>query len=163
MTYMTDAPLADQSVAMPAPGREAGAMPGTRFRLRRLGARPLSFTGIELGMAMSFTPELPYWFEINLYRVTDGSFAVAIKQFFQSSEETDLARAWPARSLDEALDIIEGFDPAHDVPVRMSLLDGDLSAAEMEAAAMDLQAKVAHARTHYRSLVGQFFHALDAA
>ncbi|MEM1431044.1 MAG: hypothetical protein AAGG09_16425 [Pseudomonadota bacterium] len=163
MTYMTDAPHAEQTVAMPAAGPDAGGMPGMNMRLRRLGARPLAFQGVELGMAMSFTAELPYWFEINLYRVSDGTFAVAIKQFFQSSEETDLARAWPAATLAEAFDIIEGFDPAHDVPVRLSLLDSHLSAAEMEAAAMDLQAQVAHARTHYRSLVGEFFHGIEGA
>ncbi len=162
MTFMTDAPKAEQSVPMAgssSPVQDFGTT-GT-FRLRRLGARPLVVSGTELGMAMSFTPELPYWFEVNLYRVSDGSFAVAVKQFFQSSEENDLARAWTAQSLDEACSILEGFDPAHDVPVRVSLLDGEMSAAEMEAAAFDLRAQVEAARTHYRSLIGEFFYGMD--
>ncbi|MEM0935245.1 MAG: hypothetical protein AAF646_05560 [Pseudomonadota bacterium] len=168
MTYMTDAPQADHPVARSGGagmgGNDAtGALMGGQYRLRRLGARPLAFAGIELGMAMSYTSALPYWFEINLYRASDGTFPVSIKQFYQSSEEKDLARAWVAPTLDEALEIVENFDPAHDVPVSLSLLGSDMSAAEMEAAAFDLQAQVEHARTHYKTLVGEFFHGMDGA
>ncbi len=166
MTYMTEAPMAEHPVQMSgsAPSQDAPAgLSSGQYRLRSLGARPVVFAGTEIAMAMSFTPGLPYWFEINLYRASDGRFPLSIKQFFQSEEEKDLARAWIAPTLDEALEIIEGFDPAHDVPVAVSLASGDMTAAEMEATAMDLQAQVENARRHYASLVGEFLHGLDGS
>jgi hypothetical protein len=167
MTYMTDAPTAEHPVPMsshPVPtGAAAGTLSSGHYRLPSPGGRPVAFAGSELAMAMSFKPELPYWYEINLYRANDGSFPVAIKQFFQSSEETDVIRAWVTPTLDAAIQLIEEYDPAHDVPVPMSLFSTDMTAAELEAAAMDLQAQVAHARTHYRTLVGEFLHDLDGA
>jgi hypothetical protein len=166
MTYMTDAPTAEHPVPMSGQGHGYDAPAGLssgQYRLRRFGGRPIVFQGTELAMAMSFTPGLPYWFEINLFRANDGSCPVCVKKFFSSSEEKDFARAWVAPSIEAALDSIEAFDPAEDVPVRVSLSAGSMTPAEMEAAAMDLQAQVANVRTHYASLVGEFLHQLDAA
>ena len=160
MTFMTDTHRVDQ----PVPSAEAGLSgfaPAPK-RLRNVGGRAVTFEGEELGMAMSYTPELPYWFEINIYRASDGSFPVAIKQFFVSEDRRDIHRAWVAPTVDGAIDGIEQFDPAHDVPVPGGILQAELSAAEMEAVAMELHAKVADVRTHYRSLVGEFLHAIDA-
>jgi len=159
MTYMTEAPRPEHPVAH---GDPTGAFAQTPRRLRNVGGRPVVFHGEELAMAMSYTPELPYWFEINLYRASDGSFPIAIKQFFQSEDQKDIARAWIVPSLDAAMAVVEQYDPAHDVPVPGGLMGAALSAAEMEAMALDLKAQVDHARVHYASLAGEFLHALDA-
>ncbi|MEM9249180.1 MAG: hypothetical protein AAGB05_10845 [Pseudomonadota bacterium] len=164
MTYMTEAPQVDQSVAaqgVMAGGHDLSAS-GT-YRLRRHGARPIVFSGTELGMAMSFTPDIPYWFEVNLYRATDGTFAVAVKQFFQSADETDLSRAWTAPTLEEACASLEQYDPAQDVPVKEGFFEASMSAAEMQSAAFALRAQVVDVRTHYRSLLGEFFYGMEHA
>ena len=141
-------------------------MPGlgvvTSYRLPRPGARPLVFAGTELAMAMSFTPELPYWYEINLYRTEEQHFVVAIRQFFQSESEQDVCRAWSFETLAEALDAIEHYDAARDI--RMPVLDlGAMVPAELAARAMDLQSKVSAARLHFGGLAGELFSEIEAA
>lgn len=131
------------------------------YRIKRAGARPLAFKGSELAMAMSYTPTLPYWYEINIYRTTNNNFVVAIKLFFQSEDEQDTAHAWRVDSLEEALTHIESYDAAQDVRVQPIAADAEMSAAELAAYAAQLRAEMLASRRHYASLAGQFFHDLD--
>lgn len=133
------------------------------YSLRRVGARPLQFRGAELGMAMSFTPDLPYWYEINLFRTADGGFVTAIKTFFSSVDERDVFRAWRADTLDAAIAQFEAFDPAQDVRPQAKLGGAGLSAAELYGQALELQARIAAARQHYAALLGEFLYELDDA
>ena len=77
----------------PVKGESAGAPPAIGapkpYRITRSGARPLRFAGSELVMAMSFTPELPYWYEINMYRTSDLEFVAAVRLFHQSEDMPD--------------------------------------------------------------------------
>jgi len=139
------------------------AMGVPSFRIKRPGARPLAFDGIELAMAMSFTPALPYWYEINLYRTTDQRFVASVKLFYQSTAEQDSVRAWDFDTLDQALDKLAHYDAGQDVRIQMDASDAGTSAAELAACAMDLRAKIMSARRHYESLVGEFFYDLDSA
>ena len=132
------------------------------YRIKRAGARPLAFKGSELAMAMSYTPALPYWYEINIYRTTNNSFVVAIKLFFQSTDEQDTAHAWRVESLEEALAHIENYDPGHDVRIQPIGAGAEMSAAELAAYAAQLRSEMLAAKRHYASLAGQFFHDLDA-
>ncbi|ETX29345.1 hypothetical protein [Roseivivax isoporae] len=149
----------------PQPGGVAdmpalGAM--SSYRLPQPGARPLVFSGSELAMAMSFTPELPYWYELNVYRTREQTFVLAIRQFFQSEEQTDIVKAWAFDSLPDLFDRLETYDAGADV--RTPHLDLERSApAELAAAAMDLKSRVIAARTHFAGLVGEFFAQIDAA
>lgn len=126
------------------------------------GGRPITFSGTELAMAMSFTPSLPYWYELNIYRTEEQAFVVAIRLFFQSEEEDDIVSAWSFTTIDEALDHIQNYDAAMDVPVP----DIDVSAmapAEMTAMALQMQARVDAARRHYAGLVGELFCEIETA
>lgn len=129
------------------------------YRIKRAGARPLAFQGSELAMAMSYTPSLPYWYEINIYRTTDQRFAVAVKLFFQSADEQDTAQAWICDSIDEALDKIERYDAGQDV--HLPPMPPVQSPADLAVFAAQLQAAVSAARHHYASLVGEFFYDLE--
>ena len=131
----------------------------TGFRIKRAGARPLSFQGSELAMAMSYTPSLPYWYEVNIYRTTDQRFAVAIRLFFQSEDEQDTAQAWIFDSIDEALVQIEGYDAAQDV--HLPAMPPTEAAADLAVYASRLQAAVSAARHHYASLIGELFYDLE--
>lgn len=161
MSYLHDTSNPDQIVSMadakPAPTT------GSALRLRRMGARPLVFQGMELGMAMSFSPDLPYWYEINLYRTADSRFVLAVRLFHQSEDARDTVEAWTFDSLADAMDALEGYDAGKDVPVTVSATDPALSAADLAAHAMDLRARAEAARRHFGGLVGEFLHQMDKA
>lgn len=162
-------PMEDQPVD-PMPTKPGGSglgaasigMPMT-YRIARNGARPLHFKGSELAMAMSYTPELPYWYEVNLYRTSDAEFVVAIRLFHQSEEQTDTVEAWRFPSLEQALEVVETYDPAHDVKFFVPSEFGDTPASELAARALDLQWRISAARRHYQGLVGELLSELDVA
>ncbi len=136
---------------------------GTTHRIRRQGARPLAFTGTELAMAMSFTPTLPYWYEITIYRTNTQAFVLAIRLFHVSEDEKDQSDAWTFDTLPEVLDAIETYDAGRDVVADIVSLPSDAPAIELAARAMDLRARVSAARHHFAGLVGELFAELDIA
>ena len=144
-------------------GAQHFAMGVPSFRIKRPGARPLAFDGIELAMAMSYTPALPFWYEINLYRTTDQRFVTCVKLFHQAESEQDTVRAWEFDTLEQAMDKLAHYDAGQDIRVQFDPSDATSSAAELAACAMDLRARLMAARRHYESLVGEFFYDLDTA
>jgi hypothetical protein len=163
MSFMMEAVNGNQGGAMPeSTGPETGGLGmAMSYRIKRMGARPLVFQGTELAMAMSFTPELPYWYEINLFRTTDQHFVLAIKLFYQSANEKDTAQVWKYETIDQALDTLETYDAGQDVRVTVNPADTSLTAAELAAYAMDLSAKTKAARAHYAGLAGEFLHEIE--
>lgn len=132
------------------------------FRLPRPGSRPLVFNGTELAMAMSFTPEISYWYEVNLYRTLDQEFVAAIRLFYQSDQENDVVKSWRFCNLDKALDFIESYDAGADI--RMPHLEiATMTAADMAATALQLKAEISAARHHFAGLVGELFFEIDNA
>jgi hypothetical protein len=165
VTYMPDAAHPGQYMD-PHDQGQAAARPTpimAEYRLKRHGQRPLVFRGAELGMAMSFDPEVPFWYEINLYRASDRTFVVAIRQFFQAEDERDIVKAWTFATLGDAIDHIEAYDAGADVRLKTRRLSAHGVAADLAAAALDLRATVEAARSHYRNLVAEFLYDLDAA
>lgn len=132
------------------------------FRIARSGARPIKFTGSELAMAMSFTPEIPYWYEINIYRTNDSNFVTAIRLFHQSEDKRDTVEAWQFSSLDEALTAIEHYDAGADVEAVMPDTVQNDCAAEIAACALELRARLENQRQHYRGLAGEILFELEA-
>lgn len=131
------------------------------YRIKRAGARPLSFNGSELAMAMSYTPAIPYWYEINVYRTTDQRYVATVRLFYQSEDEQDTVRAWDFDALEQALDALAQYDAAHDVRITMDPADNSAPAAELAAYALELRSQVLAARRHYDSLIGEFFYELE--
>lgn len=132
------------------------------WRIKRVGGRPLAFMGSELAMAMSFTPTLPYWYEVNVYRTSDQQFVACVRLFYVSSDEQDTARAWECETLDEAIEALVRYDAAQDVRLTLDHGGPDRTAAEMAAHSLDLRAQVKSYRHHYATLIGEFLHDLDA-
>lgn len=160
MSYMMENLHQDPSaMASGAQYSAPAAMPS--FRIKRPGARPLIFEGTELAMAMSFTPSVPYWYEVALYRTSDQRFVAAVKHFFQSADEQDQAQAWECDSLDQALDKLAQYDAGQDVKLTMDPGRPGMGAAELAACAMELRARVMGARRHYAALIGEFFYDLE--
>lgn len=130
-------------------------------RIKRIGARPLVFEGSELAMAMSYTPKLPFWYELNLYRTSAGKAVAAVRLFHQSEDEEDTVRAWECGSLDEAVEKLAHYDAADDVQLTMDASMSQGPAAELAAQAMALRAEVKTYRSHYASLIGEFLYDLE--
>ena len=153
--------------AFQRPTEGPGEMPSlgnaATHRVRRLGARPLVFSGSELAMAMSFTPKLPYWYEINIYRTDEQAFVLAIRLFFQAEEEKDQVQAWTFDSLDEVFEAIESYDAGKDVRLPLGGFADDSAPADLAAKAFHLQAEVNAARQHYAGLAGEFFAEMETA
>ena len=163
MPYMTEATRPDPVVSLQETQDTSSSAQGTmRYSIKRAGARPLAFEGIELGMAMSFDPDHPYWYEFNLFRKTSG-FVLAVKRFHVAASETDFCRAWDFASIDEVLAALEGYDAGQDVRADRYRLDPGAPAAELAAAALQLRAEIAESRAHFASLVGEFLYDLDEA
>ncbi|MEM1273973.1 MAG: hypothetical protein AAGF88_09150 [Pseudomonadota bacterium] len=158
MTYPMTAP----DTTMPNPADATPIMPASSYLFPRPGKRPLGFQGSELAMAMSFTPELPYWYEINIYRTQDQSFVVALRQFFGSETEMDRCTAWECESLLHVFDSLENYDAAEDIRIDDAPIDA-MPAAELAAKAYDISARVAARRAHFASLIGELFAEMDAA
>lgn len=132
-------------------------------RIKRIGHRPLAFSGTELAMAMSYTPTLPYWYEANIYRTSDQRFVAAVRLFYVSSDEQDTARAWECDTLDEAIETLVRYDAADDVRLTLDHGNAERSAAEMAACSLDLRAQAKSYRAHYATLLGEFLYELDSA
>ncbi|MEM9425097.1 MAG: hypothetical protein AAGA06_00190 [Pseudomonadota bacterium] len=131
------------------------------YRIARVGARPLKFSGSELAMAMSFTPEIPFWYEINIYRTTEGDFVTAVRLFHQSEDRRDTAEAWRMATLEDALSALEHYDAGKDVDFALIEPGDCLCASELGARALDLQARIMAQRKHYGGLVGEVLYELD--
>lgn len=134
----------------------------SNFRIARVGARPLVFTGTELAMSMSFTPGMPYWYEVNIYRTQAQKFVLALRMFFASEAEDDFVRAWEFDTIDECFDKIETYDAAQDVKMTLPENIEKAPPAVLAAHALQLQAKVTAARAHYAGLVGELFAEIEA-
>lgn len=158
MSSMID-PIHPDTMAQSATMTFAGT--AHAYRIKRPGARPIVFDGIELAMAMSYTPALPYWYEINLYRTSDQRFIASIRLFFQSADEQDQTRAWEFDTLDQALEKLAAFDAGQDVRFVIDPADETMSPSQLAAMAMELRARILAAQQHYKSLVGEFFYELE--
>jgi hypothetical protein len=135
---------------------------GAQYRIPRRGARPLAFSGTQLAMAMSFTPGLPYWYEINIYRTSDQRFVLVVKLFHVSEEQKDTVDAWAFDTLPEVFDALEAHDAARDVVTDVDWAHTGLPPAELAARALELRARIAAARQHFAGLVGELFAEMDA-
>jgi hypothetical protein len=145
-----------------APAEMPSVGMASAHRIRRLGKRHLVFNGTELAMAMSFTPGLPYWYELNIFRTDQQKFVLAVKLFFASETEMDSCDAWEFDTLAEVFDAIEAYDAGHDVRFDTQGL-GNAPAAQMASMSMSLKAEVAAARAHFAGLVGELFQQLEDA
>lgn len=134
----------------------------TGFRIKRKGARPICFHGHELAMAMSFTPQIPYWYELNIYHTIEHKFVVSIRRFHQDDEMQDTVQAWDVTSLEEAIDVLTSYDAGFDVPVCVDFGVAAVPPAELAASGLRLWAEMENSRQHYQSLVGEFLYDLEA-
>jgi hypothetical protein len=96
-------------------------LPANTVTLRRTGERPLSFQGVEVCSAMSYTPGTPLWYEINVYSTSSESFVANVRMFSKSENDKDRFSVYEAGSFDEALFWLENYEPAEDIRADLPL------------------------------------------
>jgi hypothetical protein len=132
-----------------------------QHRIARHGARPIVFTGTQLAMAMSFTPGLPYWYEINIYRTTEQRFVLAIRLFHVAEDRKDMVDALVFDTLPEVFDALEAHDAGRDVMADVDGVHAGLPAGELAVRAWELRARIEAARQHFAGLVGELLAEID--
>ena len=141
------------STAARAPARPIAA---NVFTLRKSGARPISFSGRQLGHHNGYQLGSPLWHEVNLYQTEDGRYVADIRVFTKAQGAKDQFHVMVADSLEEALQFFEGYDPRADVPADIAIDDETLSPAELLVQAAALKARVADAVSQYRAVLSAF-------
>ena len=135
---------------------------GVTYNVKRIGAKPICFEGTELAMAMSYTPSVHFWYEINLYHTSEDRFVSAIRVFHQSEDKRDTVQAWETTSLDDAIDKLTEYDAACDVEMPGEDHFGKTTPAESASIALQMMARMNAARHHYKSLVGELLFDLES-
>lgn len=141
------------STAARAPAR---SLSSSVFTLRKSGARPISFSGRQLGHHNGYRLGSPLWHELNLYQTEDGRYVADIRVFTKAQGAKDQFHVAVMDSLEEALQFFEGYDARGDVPADIALDDEALSPAELLVQAAALKARVADAVSQYRAVLSAF-------
>lgn len=140
------------------------APPASRFRIKRSGARPFQFEGTELYSTMSYMPGTPLWYEVNLYRTTDGTFVIDIRMFTKSTDEGDRFTVLTAQNVAEVQEALETYEPAFDVnPGSFDPGAEDTPIADLALATARLRLRIAEARRQFRDLAGELLYKLDSS
>jgi hypothetical protein len=133
------------------------------MRLRRTGARPLTFVGTEICSATSHAIGPSLWCEINLHATDQDRFVADIRMFFKSENIADVFTVHEADSIDEAVSILEAFDPASHLVVDLAVGNLEVPAIEIALKAAELRLRLEEARGQYRDLLGEVLYDLEAA
>ncbi len=134
---------------------------GSTFTLRKSGARPISFSGRQLGFQSNYRVGTPLWHELNLYQTEDGRFVADIRVFQKGEGARDQFHVAVVESLDEALAFFEGYDPRMDVTAPFSLDDPELAPAELVVHAAKLKYEIGETVNQYKAVLSSFLHELN--
>ena len=129
--------------------------------LRQSGARPVSFSGRQLGAQNGYRLGTALWHELNLYETDDGRYVADIRVFTKAEGAKDQFHVQVADTLEDAIRFFETYDPRADVVADFDLDDPELTSAELMVQAAALKYRVADAVSQYRALVGNFLNELN--
>ncbi len=139
----------------------APAMGLRTITLRRTGARPFRFQGTELSNAVGWAEKLTIWHEINLFRTNTGKIVVDIRVFRKAPGERDVFRVSECDSIEEAIGILETYDPIQDILVDVPLDDTTVSVAELSLSGVVLRQRIEQTRRQYDALLGDLLHEIE--
>ncbi len=143
--------------------RRLTSHPMMPMRLRRTGARPLNFVGTEICSATSYAVGPSLWCEINLHATDQDRFVADIRMFFKSENIADVFTVQEAESIDEAVSLLEAFDPGSHLAVDLPIGNLDVPAIEIALKAAELRLRLEEARGQYRDLLGEVLYDLEVA
>ena len=134
------------------PAGPSGAAAGMgEIWLRRDGKRPIQLHGICLVEAGSWQDDLPFWHEIGIFQLQDGSFAASLKTFFKDMAQLDVFRAERFASAHDVVTWLHSHDPADDLPIASAPQTNDVDV--LTAWRDDRIEQIAEIRDHYHELL----------
>jgi hypothetical protein len=131
--------------------------------LRRTGMRPLKVRGREIASSTSHQPGPSFWYELNIIGIDGGGVVLDIRLFHKREGASDVFKAIEAGSLEEAMDFLESYDPAHDFVPMLDLDDPNKAPIELAIEAASMRLTVIEARRQFRMLSGEVLYALHPA
>jgi len=128
-----------------------------RQKLRRSGQLPYIFQPLgEIGFATSYTPQLPFWYELNLWFSDEQKYVLNIRRFAKSDQERDSHIVKVASSTEEVLSAIESYDPLADITVSIDF-SKPMTLAEISLYGIELCGNIEIARKQYHDVVSEMF------
>jgi hypothetical protein len=138
----------------------ARSLSSNTYVLRKSGSRPVSFNGRHVGQHSGYRVGTPLWHELNLYQTDDGRFVTDIRVYSKAAGSKDQFHVNVVESLEEALQLFEGYDARTDVTADFDL-DGEMAPAELMVQAAALRYRIADAVSQYRAVLGSFLQSLN--
>lgn len=140
--------------------REFAAAAAPMRVLKRSGQRPFLFNGATLATICGVTPNLPFWYELNVHRTVLDTYLSDIRLFHKSPDEPDLFWIAEHDDLEMLVGYFERYHPAADLTPPQLDPARATSSAELALWAAGLQLRVEQITQHYRALVGELLHAV---
>lgn len=144
-----------------APAPVERRMSSATFTLRKSGARPIAFSGRQLGFQSGYRVGTPLWHELNLYQTDDGRYVADIRVFQKGEAAMDQFHVVVVETLDEAIAFFEGYDPRTDIVAHFSVNDPELSPAELMVHAAKLKYEIQDTVNQYKAVLASFLHELN--
>ncbi|MEL7348560.1 MAG: hypothetical protein AAFN17_12440 [Pseudomonadota bacterium] len=157
----TQTPSFDRPVADTVPTGLAAGEGVEDYWIQRTGRRPLAFSGSELAMGISYIAGTPFWYELNIYRKTDGGFVVRLDMINKSENDPNRYHAWECGGFAEVMDTLEAYDAANDIRIDIAPDDPSLGLADLASHALAIRMRAEEARRQYRGLIGELLHEIE--
>jgi len=127
----------------------------TEVTLRVSGGKPLRIVGVIMAEANSWSPSVPAWHEVTLYRTQGQECAASIRMLKKAMGETDIHHAELFASIEEGLNWLEEFDPTADLVPDFDASDRRVSTAEIALLSAALRQHADAVTRQWRGLLGE--------
>jgi hypothetical protein len=155
-TLQMPASPAHDALRMAAPAR---LVPEPQeITLRVSGGKPLRFDGLMMIEATSWSPSVPTWHEVALYRTAGTEWAASVRVLKKPIGETDIHHAELFVSVDDALNWLEAFDPIADLSPNFDASDRRVSTAEIALLSASLRQHADAVTKQWRGLIGELLY-----
>ena len=126
--------------------------------LRISGGKPLRIVGVMIAEATSWSPSVPAWHEVSLYRTQGQECAASIRMLKKAMGETDIHHAELFASIEDALNWLEEFDPTADLAPDFDASDRRVSTAEIALFSAALRQHADAVTRQWRGLIGELLY-----
>lgn len=159
MSVMTQSVPEQNGISSEIPGPSAQS--SLTYRIKCAGKRPIVFQGVELLMVMNFSPDHPFWYELNLYQTNLGNFVVTVRLFHTAEDHADSVDAWEFDSLEGVFSFLETYDPTSDFQFSDVSEAYGTSSVGLLAKSYELRAKVKMIQDRFSNALGEFFYEIE--
>jgi hypothetical protein len=128
--------------------------------LKRSGERPYVAHAAPVATLSGYSTELPFWYEINVYRTVADAYVTDIRLFHKNPNSADMFRVVEHDDMDDVFNYLERYDPSADLDPGRSISEPTASSASLALNAARLQLRVNQLTRHYQATVSELLNAL---